>query len=89
MTHEEQIASLTAMLEIQTKLQEAAVNMIKPAMEVAVLKEREANAKVLDEMANQMEADMEPSTAVAWVRRSTAVAWVRSKAAEIRARREQ
>ena len=39
--------------------------------------EREANAQVLDEMADQMVADMEPSTAVAWVR---------SKAAEIRAR---
>ena len=40
--------------------------------------EREACAKVLDEMVDQMTADMEPSTAIAWVR---------SKAAEIRARR--
>ena len=41
-------------------------------------KEREACAKVLDAMADQMVEDMEPSTAIAWVR---------SKAAEIRARR--
>ena len=41
--------------------------------------EREACAKVFDEMANQMVADMEPSTAIFWVR---------SKAAEIRARGE-
>ena len=41
--------------------------------------EREACAKVFDDMANQMVADMEPSTAVFWVR---------SKAAEIRARGE-
>ena len=30
--------------------------------------EREACAKVLDEMADQMVADMEPSTEIAWVR---------------------
>ena len=30
--------------------------------------EREACAKVLDEMAAQMVAEMEPSTAIAWVR---------------------
>ncbi len=30
--------------------------------------EREACAKVIDEMADQMVADMEPSTAIAWVR---------------------
>ena len=41
-------------------------------------KEREECAKVLDAMADQMVEDMEPSTAIAWVR---------SKAAEIRARR--
>ena len=39
--------------------------------------EREACAKVLDEMADQMAADMEPSTAIAWVR---------NRAAHIRAR---
>jgi hypothetical protein len=42
--------------------------------------EREACAKVLDEMADQMVADMEPSTAIAWVR---------SKAAAIRARGQE
>jgi len=74
---QEQIATLTAMCETLNKLQETAVNMIKPAIEAAVLKEREANARVLDEMADYMESEMELSTAVAWVR---------SKAAEIRAR---
>jgi hypothetical protein len=39
--------------------------------------EREACAKVLDEMAEDMEREMEPSTAIAYVR---------SKAATIRAR---
>jgi uncharacterized membrane protein len=43
----------------------------------AVAQEREACAQVLDEMADQMVADMEPSTAIAWVR---------SRAAAIRAR---
>lgn len=42
--------------------------------------EREACAKVLDEMADQMEADMEPSTAIAWVR---------NRAAAIRARGQE
>lgn len=42
-------------------------------------KEREACAKLIDDMANQMVEDMEPSTAIAWVR---------SKAAAIRARGE-
>ena len=42
-------------------------------------KEREACAQVLDEMANDMEREMEPSTAIAYVR---------SKAAAIRARRQ-
>jgi len=74
---QEQIATLTAMCETLNKLQEIAVEMIKPAIEAAVLKEREANARVLDEMADQMVADMEPSAAVAWVR---------SKAEEIRRR---
>ena len=39
--------------------------------------EREECAKVMDEMANYMESEMEPSETVAWVR---------SKAAAIRAR---
>jgi len=43
----------------------------------AVAQEREACARVLDEMADQMAADMEPSTAIAWVR---------NRAAAIRAR---
>lgn len=42
--------------------------------------EREACAKILDEMADDMEREMEPSTAVAYVR---------SKAAAIRARGER
>ena len=45
----------------------------------AVLKEREACAQILDEMADDMVREMEPSTAIFWVR---------SKAAEIRARGE-
>ena len=74
---QEQITTLTALCETLNKLQETAVGMMKPAIAMAVQKEREANAKVLDEMADQMAADMEPSTAVAWVRK---------KAEEIRAR---
>jgi len=38
MTHEEQIAKLTEMLEIQQKLHETAIDMLKPAIEA----EREA-----------------------------------------------
>jgi hypothetical protein len=45
MTHEEQIAKLTEMLEIQQKLQETAIDMLKPAIEA----EREACAKVCEE----------------------------------------
>jgi len=45
----------------------------------AIADEREACAKVLDEMAEDMEREMEPSTAIAYVR---------SKAATIRARGE-
>jgi|LauGreDrversion4_2_1035121.scaffolds.fasta_scaffold01401_5 hypothetical protein len=41
--------------------------------------EREACAKVLDEMADYMESEMEPSETIAWIR---------SKAAMIRARGE-
>ncbi len=46
----------------------------------AVAQEREACARVLDDMADQMAADMEPSTAIAWVR---------NRAAAIRARGEK
>jgi putative heme iron utilization protein len=59
-----------AVIEVMRELHES--------REAAVRAENEACAKVLDAMASQMEADMEPSTAIAWVR---------SKAAEIRARR--
>jgi len=45
MTHEEQIAKLTEMLEIQQKLHETAIDMLKPAIEA----EREACAKLCDE----------------------------------------
>jgi hypothetical protein len=45
--------------------------------DLVAAEEREACAKVVDEMADQMVADMEPSTAVAWVR---------NRAAAIRAR---
>ena len=48
MTHEEQIAKLTEMLEIQQKLHEKAIDMLKPAIEIAVQKEREACAKLVD-----------------------------------------
>ena len=61
-----------AVIEVMRELHES--------REAAVRAENEACAKVLDKMADQMMADMEPSTAVAWVR---------SKAAEIRARRNK
>lgn len=49
-------------------------------LEAAVKAEREACAKVLDEMADQMVADMEPSTAVAWVRNRAAAIRARGQA---------
>ena len=49
MTHEEQIAKLTEMLEIQQKLHETAIDMLKPAIEIAVQKEREACAKLCED----------------------------------------
>ena len=49
MTPEEQIAKLTEMLEIQQKLHETAIDMLKPAIEIAVQKEREACAKLCEE----------------------------------------
>ena len=58
-----------AVIEVMRELHES--------REAAVRAEREACAKVFDAMADQMVEDMEPSTAIAWVR---------SKAAEIRAR---
>jgi hypothetical protein len=45
MTHEEQIAKLIEMLEIQQKLHETAIDMLKPAIEA----EREACAKLVEE----------------------------------------
>jgi hypothetical protein len=38
MTHEEQIAKLTEMLEIQQKLHETAIDMLKPAVDAAYQK---------------------------------------------------
>ena len=46
MTHEEQIAKLTEMLEIQQKLLETAIDMLKPAIEA----EREECAKDCESM---------------------------------------
>ena len=45
MTHEEQIAKLMEMLELQQKLHETAIDMLKPAIEA----EREACAKIIDD----------------------------------------
>lgn len=45
-----------------------------------VLAEREECAKVLDEMADRMVADMEPSTAIAWVRNRAEVIRARGQA---------
>ena len=42
------IAKLTEMLEIQQKLHETAIDMLKPAIEIAVQKEREACATMSD-----------------------------------------
>ena len=53
---------------------------LEAAVKAAVEAEREACAKVLDEMVDQMVADMEPSTAVAWVR---------NRASAIRARGQE
>jgi len=46
--HKEQIAKLTEMLEIQQKLHETAIDMLKPAIEIAVQKEREAIAHMVE-----------------------------------------
>ncbi len=58
MTHEEQIAKLTEMLEIQQKLQETAIDMLKPAIEIAVQKEREACAKLAEMAEPYQTADL-------------------------------
>ena len=50
MTHEEQIAKLTEMLEIQQKLHETAIDMLKPAIEA----EREACALICDAVSQDM-----------------------------------
>jgi len=47
MTQDEMIAKLTEMLQIQQKLHETAIDMIKPA----ILAEREACAKICDVLA--------------------------------------
>lgn len=52
---------------------------VRQAVSQAIANEREACARVLDEMADDMAREMEPSTAIAYVR---------SKAAAIRAREE-
>lgn len=74
---QEQISGLSALCEMLNKLQETAVQMIQPAVDAAVHKEREACARLIDGMADDMEREMESSYAISWVR---------SKAAEIRAR---
>lgn len=48
--------------------------------EEMVSTEREACAKVLDEMADQMVADMEPSPAINWVRNRAAAIRARGQA---------
>lgn len=76
---QEQISGLSALCEALNKLQETAVQMIQPAVDAAVHKEREACARLIDGMADDMEREMESSYAISWVR---------SKAAAIRARGE-
>ena len=56
MTHEEQIAKLIEMLEIQQKLHETAIDMLKPAIEA----EREACAEICKKHAD-FYAGLEPS----------------------------
>ena len=58
----------------------ALFKMLERFFHMAQAAEREACAKVLDEMADQMVADMEPSPAINWVR---------NRAAAIRARGEK
>ena len=63
MTHEEQIAKLTEMLEIQQKLHETAIDMLKPAIEA----EREACAEVCKKHADVYEKlEGNPTAKSAW-----------------------
>ena len=59
MTHEEQIAKLTEMLEIQQKLHETAIDMLKPAIKIAVQKEREACWNIIFEYAGRDDITLE------------------------------
>lgn len=72
---QEQIAALTAMCETLNKLQETAVDMIKPAIEAAVLKEREAIAQSLDKQADLAADDIDRQ-------------WAMEMAAAVRARKQ-
>jgi hypothetical protein len=69
MTQEEQIAKLTEMLGIQQKLHETAIDMLKPAIEIAVQKEREVCAKLADCYADGLERNYSASIAEAIRRR--------------------
>jgi hypothetical protein len=73
---QKQFRAITALREALVRADERDRAMRENAY---VQAEREACAKVLDEMAEDMEREMEPSTAIAYVR---------SKAATIRARGE-
>ena len=55
MTQDEMIAKLTEMLEIQQKLHETAIDMLKPAIEA----EREACAKIVDEWFHSLASEPE------------------------------
>lgn len=65
--------------QVTQEVRDAFDALCKGRVEAAVKAEREACAKVIDEMAEDMVREMEPSTAIAYVR---------SKAAAIRARGE-
>jgi hypothetical protein len=69
MTQDEMIAKLTEMLGIQQKLHETAIDMLKPAIEIAVQKEREACAKLADCYADGLERNYSESIAEAIRRR--------------------
>ncbi len=63
----------------QRELLREVLDDVKQSQE-AVAQEREACARVLDEMADQMATDMEPSTAIAWVRNRAAFIRARGNA---------
>ena len=65
MTQDEIIAKLTEMLEIQQKLHETAIDMLKSSIEIAVQKEREVCAKLADCYANGLERNYSESIAEA------------------------